>query len=165
MFLARRITGNRIVIFAFVYSLFILYETLLSRSIGTAHKVELMLFWSYMRFDSASIRYEVYLNIFLFIPFGFLLALTRKWNMKNVLLTSCFFSVFIEVIQYIGCLGLCEIDDVFHNTLGSAVGYWYWKSLEFISQKFPSRNHSNISNTLFGSGETNLVVSGDNDQK
>ncbi len=33
------------------------------------------------------------------------------------------FSIAIEALQYSLRVGLCEFDDVFNNTLGSAIGY------------------------------------------
>lgn len=39
------------------------------------------------------------------------------------------FSVFIEATQYFTGRGLCEFDDVFHNTLGACIGFIIWKKL------------------------------------
>lgn len=38
----------------------------------------------------------------------------------------------IEFFQYYFCLGMSEFDDVFHNTLGTVIGYIYWKFLMII---------------------------------
>lgn len=59
-------------------------------------------------------------NIVFFIPFGLFHPL-KKW--KTVLLTAIFFSVVIEVVQYIGGFGLAELDDVICNTLGAMIGF------------------------------------------
>ena len=113
----------------------ILYSTIIRGNVGDNPRVELTPFWSYLHFSEYGIRYQIYMNIFLFIPFGFLLSWAKKWSMAKVVLTGCIFSILIEATQYIFCLGLSEFDDVFHNTLGTALGYWYWRGLENISKK------------------------------
>jgi glycopeptide antibiotics resistance protein len=39
------------------------------------------------------------------------------------------FSAAIEITQYFTGRGLCEFDDVFHNTLGACIGFIIWKKL------------------------------------
>lgn len=35
----------------------------------------------------------------------------------------------LEITQYFTGRGLCEFDDVFHNTLGACIGFIIWKKL------------------------------------
>ena len=88
-------------------------------------------FWSYAKFSQIEIRWQIYMNVFLFIPFGFMLPwcaekLQRLWK---VLLIAAAFSILIEAAQYFLRIGYCELDDVIHNTLGAMIGYGYWRLL------------------------------------
>ena len=75
------------------------------------------------------------MNVFLFFPFGFLLPFAAKRNFPQSLLIGFLFSVGIEAAQYFFCLGMCEFDDVFHNSMGTALGYGYWKALSWVEAK------------------------------
>ena len=56
---------------------------------------------------------NILLNVLLFVPLGFL-----SGNMR-VVITGSLISLGIEVTQFIGVLGFCEIDDVLNNTVGT----------------------------------------------
>ena len=72
---------------------------------------------------------QIFLNILLFVPFGFLLPMihTRFRNPILTVVTGCIFSCFIEITQYITGRGLTEVDDVITNTIGAAVGVVIYK--------------------------------------
>lgn len=78
---------------------------------------------------------DLALNIILFMPLGFLLPwIWPKLNMwKTVLIGFCFSSM-IEVTQYLAHWGCLGIDDIFNNTLGTAVGYVCWRMYYKLSQ-------------------------------
>ncbi len=99
------------------------------------HHINLIPFWSYSKFSEADYRWQIFMNVFLFIPFGCLLSWTFNKGFLKTLLISCILSVLIESIQYLFCLGFCETDDVIHNTLGSAIGYGYWGIIKWIGIK------------------------------
>ncbi len=105
-----------------------LYFTLGGRT-SSERKINMTPFWTYSYFSDPQYRWEIYMNVFLFLPFGFMLPFAMKRNLRQTLLIGFLFSVFIEMIQYIFYLGLCEFDDVFHNSLGTLLGYSYWKAL------------------------------------
>ena len=107
----------------------ILYLTVLRREIGTVHQIQLQPFWSYAKFDDPQYRWQIYMNVFLFIPFGFMLGWALNCRFLQALLIGLVFSAFLETVQYFFCLGLCEIDDVLHNTLGTVIGFEYWRML------------------------------------
>lgn len=66
------------------------------------------------------------LNILMLAPLGFLLPLiSKKFNSaKNILLVAFIFTIFIEFFQLITHRGIFELDDLFHNTIGSMIGYF-----------------------------------------
>lgn len=85
-----------------------------------------MPFWSYKAIGEGDDRcfVEVFLNIILFIPVGFLACGLRRMNcLWKVAFLGCIISCTIESLQLWLLRGVCELDDVFHNTLGSIVGY------------------------------------------
>ena len=129
--------SKKLIVFLFAVCLFVIfYETLFTREMGTERKLDLLPLKSYFQFSSKYMRYQVYMNVFLFIPFGFLIPFTSKRTFFQVLLIGCCLSITIEALQYIFALGLCETDDVIHNTFGTIIGYWYWVGLNAFSRKF-----------------------------
>ena len=67
---------------------------------------------------------ENIMNIFFFVPIGFLIGeIIKKKNTLFVIGVGCLLSMSIEIIQFISRRGVCNIDDVINNTLGCAIGY------------------------------------------
>ena len=62
-------------------------------------------------------------NVPLFVPIGFLLGGIVKKGFVKACLNGCLLSVFIELLQLATGRGLCETNDVIHNTVGCMVGY------------------------------------------
>ena len=75
------------------------------------------------------------MNVFLYIPFGYLLPYSSKRTFLQTFLIGLCLSLTTETLQYIFALGLCETDDVIHNTLGCIIGYWYWFGLSKLGEK------------------------------
>lgn len=69
---------------------------------------------------------NVLLNIAMFCPLGFLLPLLsermRKWYLA--IPTGFVVSTAIELLQLAISRGICDVDDLFANTLGAAIGYF-----------------------------------------
>ncbi len=109
-----------------------------THSINAAPQFDLTPFWSYSRFNQADIRWQVYMNVFLFIPFGFMLpwCSERLQKLWKVVLIAAAFSILTEAAQYFLRIGFCETDDVIHNTLGAMIGYGYWKLLTRLKERF-----------------------------
>lgn len=103
---------------AVLYTLIILYLTVIGRRSYHGSHIQLEPFWSYRIPGEYK---QIVLNILLFIPYGGLLYLcfNKKWP---VIVTALGLSVTVEVLQYLLRVGLCEIDDIFHNTLGVIIG-------------------------------------------
>lgn len=80
------------------------------------------------------------MNVFLFIPLGFFFPYAMKHSIWETVLIGVIVSIAIEALQYIFCLGLCEFDDVFHNTLGTALGYCYYHGINSALIKNLSQN-------------------------
>ena len=110
------------------YLLFLFCLVLLSRPAGSRTGVNLIplgtlgenaLFWSYF-----------IENILLFIPLGMLLPSILKVYRRLLpcLLTGCFVSLAIEILQFITQRGYAQLDDVLTNTLGAGIGYLLFRA-------------------------------------
>lgn len=112
-----------------LYVLFIFYMTLLVRESGEQRK-NFELFWSYRQlFTNESLTWDVINNILLFVPLGMLIYAIDP----RLLFIAPLLTVFIEATQYFGGFGLCELDDVFGNTLGGVLGWlliWLIKKIK-----------------------------------
>ena len=65
----------------------------------------------------------LYLNILMFIPFGFLVFTIRPGcDTWKIILAGFCFSLLIELIQLTTHLGIFEMDDLINNTLGTWIG-------------------------------------------
>lgn len=80
---------------------------------------------------------NVFGNILMFMPFGFLGIVFPKLNNFRVLILDFLFAIIlVESLQYFTRLGVFDIDDVLLNTFGVAIGYWIYQLFE---KKFNSR--------------------------
>ncbi|MDF7668489.1 VanZ family protein [Lactobacillus sp. ESL0703] len=78
--------------------------------------------------------YNSFGNVLCFVPFGFLapFVFSKKQTFLRVLLAGMIFSIFIEGMQFLLETGVSDIDDVFFNSCGAAIGYllyWVFKSV------------------------------------
>lgn len=103
-----------------------LNETVFSRPATENYNFIFRPFWSYEAIMNGrkDLIKEHYLNVAFFIPLGMLIWFglrQRKWWWALVL--GCLVSLLIEVMQLVMKRGMCEFDDVMHNTLGCMIGY------------------------------------------
>lgn len=110
-----------------VYLLVLLYATLLRGWTGF-RAVNLHPFRAWREaWNNYSVKnwLNVLLNVAMFIPLGVLLPLLspkfKKWY--TVIATGFCLSVVIELIQLWRCIGVCDVDDLFANTLGTLIGF------------------------------------------
>ena len=93
-----------------------------------ANSINLLPLWSYFDYADNSYLKEMaavnFLNVLMFVPAGFLLKLGfQNTTWKHVLMVGLILSATIEILQFLLCKGLCEIDDLIHNVLGCMFGY------------------------------------------
>ena len=122
-----------------VYAIFIVSITLVFRIYDGSRSYNLCPFWSYKEIISVgnnALFYQNICNILVFIPFGFLCGIyfrDLKWS--GIVLIAFLFSVLIEMSQLLLRRGFSEIDDVFHNVLGSVIGYGFLCLLRYVYKK------------------------------
>lgn len=123
-----------------VYTIFILYITVLGRYSFEDFRARLMPFESYREVfaGSSSELRGIVLNVVLFVPFGFLTACCFQ-DKKPVWIALCaglILTVSVEVLQYLTRTGTLETDDVMHNMLGTVLGVLIWYVLnKLINRK------------------------------
>ncbi len=106
----------------------IFYYTVFYRNESLTRRCILTPLWSYEAMEKGKpyLLAENVINIILFIPVGFLFKIGfPKLSGWKVLGIAFFISCSIEVMQYVLNRGLCEVDDVIHNTLGCMAGYGF----------------------------------------
>ena len=79
-----------------------------------------------MKINFSGERYRYY--ILGFLTLGFFI----KGKYLRTFIVSLALATTIELLQYIFCLGLCEIDDIIHNTIGAMIGCGYYGLIEMI---------------------------------
>lgn len=121
------------IIYMIVLVYFLFFSERYGRGIGsTGYHYNLELFKEIKRFIKyrdllgvESFVVNIFGNIFAFSPFGFALPIISPKNRHfiNVVLLSFEFSLTVEVLQLIYKVGIFDVDDLFMNTLGGAIGY------------------------------------------
>lgn len=107
-----------------LYCYFLLKLTILGRTVKE-ESVFQGLFWEVQN----GMWKDIWLNILLFIPVGLLIGGWKGFISGLVL--SCA----IEAVQYFWQLGLCEIDDVVNNTIGTGIGIFIWSRVNVMGLK------------------------------
>lgn len=64
------------------------------------------------------------INIIIFIPLGFFIKMLTKYNFLQIISICFLLILFIELLQFIFCLGFADIDDVILNSIGAIIGYF-----------------------------------------
>lgn len=77
------------------------------------------------------------LNIFLFIPLGFLCPLISKHyqNLKHTFFIGFGLSIFIEIVQLFTLYRATDIDDLITNVIGAMIGYWCFRFIHKLAVK------------------------------
>lgn len=118
---------KKIVVVLFsIYIFAVLWITLIDRESGN-RRANLVPFWELANVIKGVERSfyigQIFGNLVMLMPLGFMFPIIRKVSLKQVLLISLCFSVGIELTQFITGRGLMEFDDVFNNTVGTVLGY------------------------------------------
>ena len=115
---------KRIILFFLIaFILFFFYFAVIGRNPGRiAPRYILDLFWIYRHPGSHSFK-GICLNILCFIPIGIMVGLiSDKYRILKVLIVGLFVSLVVEFSQLIWAKGVFDVDDLFNNSLGAAVG-------------------------------------------
>ena len=118
-------------IFILPYTIFLLYLMFLGfgREQHEANIVRLLPFVSTILFVQNTTSWEsiiinLFGNIIMFIPFGFLGWLNAKYfSFKKLIVDFLSTLIIVETLQYLTRLGVFDIDDLALNSLGVWIGF------------------------------------------
>ena len=99
------------------YVFLILAYTLLTRQSFVGKHLQLVFLWSWKEWKAQ--RNQIITNILMFIPVG--IFAEKLWKWRGIVI-GIGLSCMIEALQYLTARGLCEYDDVLHNSLGALIG-------------------------------------------
>ena len=125
-------------IFIFPYAIFLLYLMFLGfgREQHEANIVRLLPFVSTVFFVQNTTSWEsiiinLFGNIIMFIPFGFLGWLNGKYfSFKKLIVDFLSALIIVEALQYLTRLGVFDIDDLALNSLGVWIGFQMRKFID-----------------------------------
>ena len=105
------------------YVLLVLCFTVFFREGKDVAQISMKPLWNYESLNYKLIA-ESILNVFLFMPLGFLAgAAVKKKRMLKMFGIGFLISLSIEIMQYVFRRGVGNIDDLMHNVLGCFIGY------------------------------------------
>ena len=114
------------------YLFFVLCVTLLFRECSENMQYQFFPFWSYDELYNKIIA-QLILNVLMFVPIGFLLGtIMKEIRWMQVMEIGCLLSAAIEILQLLTRRGVCNIDDVIHNTIGCVIGYGIFRLCDTI---------------------------------
>ena len=111
----------------FLWGYVLLSLTLMDRSMSS-EGIQLRLFWTVekaWREKDEVYWYFILGNLAFFTPLGILVPmfLKKRRSFLSVGAIAFLISLSIETAQLCSAKGLCEVDDLFHNTFGALIGY------------------------------------------
>lgn len=127
------------------YLIIVAGATLLSRGRYETSLAQLKLFETYQEawYDADMVGWRnLFLNILMFVPIGFLLPFTlkcfRKWWLTYI--GGFIITFLIETTQYIFRCGVFQTDDLLNNLLGAMIGYGGFCIIILIKNSILHRN-------------------------
>ncbi len=134
-------------IFLFLYLLAILAFTFLGREPEPERQLWTTLFGSYHRaWDEQHdfIFWGIVANVVMTIPLGLLIPFgEKKVHFIRIMLLSAVFFLLIEVLQYITRLGYFDVDDIWNNLWGTAIGCGFYAGMMELVNGFHCRRRVN----------------------
>ena len=108
------------------YIFVVICSTIVCRVQLSTPKIQMLPFWTYRAVINHTLGvsvWDIILNTFLFVPLGlFVSLLNQKMPIRTIALIGLLLSISIETSQYIWMKGICQFDDLMHNTIGCVLG-------------------------------------------
>lgn len=126
--------------------IWLLFEILTMTELNKSSGMNLVPFEEILRYDVGTkmFNYNVLGNIFIFLPFGFLIGIyVNPKKIWPVLVTTLFTSIVVEFVQLkIG--RSFDIDDIILNVIGGLVGYLLYIGGSAIGRRLPAFFRSDL---------------------
>ena len=120
------------------YIAFVYWITVFSRDAYPQAGSDWRIFWTYGAIADGrdELIVEVIFNLLMFLPIGLIVGLVVRYGGWLVAFFSgAALSLGIEMLQLHLKRGLCETDDIIHNTLGCLIGFALIRILGVIYRK------------------------------
>ena len=134
--------GNRLKwctrLLLFEYLVLLIVLAVLTRKVEMERMYNFTPFWTYRAIKEGDyLSKQAIMNVLAFIPVGFLLGcVSGRMKWWKALLIGGGFSILIEILQFVFRRGFAEFDDVFHNTLGCAIGIGVFVGVTWLVKRF-----------------------------
>ena len=117
----------------------LLWETVFGRKELPSVSCEWQPFWTYNAIAGGRhyLIADVVNNVLMFMPVGFLMGITlHKRHWIGVVVVGVFISFTIELLQLYLHRGLCETDDIIHNTIGCFIGLIFASGMKRVKSNY-----------------------------
>ena len=138
------------IIFA-LYIFFLLYFLIFSEIYGRSGVMqdyhynitpfqEIERFWRYREQLGLMSYINLFGNVLIFMPFGFMEPLaSNKRSFWATLIDGCLVSLAVEIFQFITKVGRFDVDDLMLNTIGVALGYMCFLVWNAIRRRYDTK--------------------------
>jgi glycopeptide antibiotics resistance protein len=101
---------------------------------------EIERFWRYREQLGLMSYINLFGNVLIFVPFGFMEPLaSKKRSFWATLIDGCLVSLAVEIFQFITKVGRFDVDDLMLNTTGVALGYMCFLVWNAIRRKYGTK--------------------------
>ena len=101
---------------------------------------EIERFWKYREQLGWMSYINLFGNVLIFVPFGFMEPLaSKKRSFWATLIDGCLVSLSVEIFQFITKVGRFDVDDLMLNTTGVALGYVCFLVWNAIRRKYGTK--------------------------
>ena len=101
---------------------------------------EIERFWKYREQLGLMSYINLFGNVLIFVPFGFMEPLaSKKRSFWATLIDGCLVSLSVEIFQFITKVGRFDVDDLMLNTTGVALGYVCFLVWNAIRRKYGTK--------------------------
>ena len=134
-----------------LYIFFLLYFLIFSEIYGRSGVMEnyhynitpfqeIERFWRYRDQLGLMAYINLFGNVLIFAPFGFIEPLaSKKRSFWATLIDGCLLSLSVEIFQFITKVGRFDVDDLLLNTSGVAIGYICFLIWNAIRRKYGTK--------------------------
>lgn len=138
------------IIFA-LYIFFLLYFLIFSEIYGRSGVMqeyhynltpfqEIERFWRYREQLGWMSYINLFGNVLIFVPFGFIEPLaSKKRSFWATLVDGCLVSLSVEIFQFVTKVGRFDVDDLMLNTTGVALGYLCFLVWNAIRRRYDTK--------------------------
>lgn len=132
----RSLLGAVFLLYLIVLAYLLFFSSTYGRTLEAGYRCNLVPMLEIMRglknIEKVGVQYilvNIVGNVAAFMPFGFLVPYLseKKHNVVTILVLTFFFSLTVEVLQYVTRTGAFDVDDLILNSIGGVLGYvCYW---------------------------------------